>query len=533
MPGPLRTASLGSVRWGVAERPRACALPTATIVVARDAAHGVWGNLHLEKGRQRSADVRPVGARGWPRAWIKSHAHWPFEFYVPTIFTVHTLQQRTPTQHRSTCEVSLPLFEGPTGAMSLGRLRDGVDAGRPVLLRRVSASESVGFALTVRSTSRLTHPAVLKTIAVTTARDAMFVACECVDGITVFELLQVLERANAGLDAAVAVRVVADALRAAEMTSRLLERRETPRCLFIDTIWIAAYGSTLISEPLVAAFAQRGAAAADQKRELRRNQSAAADDVALALELLIRLVLGRARGSLLPVSDPRIPQELLRLRENSERWTSRGDLERALRDLPSRLVASEQAVADSLARWVGPLLKSRREVANPGRGVTAVDSSDETQSYAGLCGSAGASGPESSERIVRPTATEASGDALEETRNWRRNKRPEGATSEISTERVVLDVPFDGTESDDEQEVTRAFRPSRFLGPSVGRGAPLPSFETRSAANELLSSSGVQPHMGHVQRSERRSRRVLARAVLVMVVVAVLVWGLSHLLVRM
>jgi hypothetical protein len=415
--------------------------------------------------------------------------------------------------------------------MSLGRLRDGVDAGRPVLLRRVSASESVGFALTVRSTSRLTHPAVLKTIAVTTTRDAMFVASECIDGITVFELLQVLERANATLDAAVAVRVVADALRAAEMTSQLLQRRETPRCLFIDTIWIAAYGSTLISEPLVAAFAQRGAAAAEQKHGLRRNQSAAADDVAFALELLIRLVLGRARGSLLPVSDPRIPRELLRLRENSERWTSRGDLEQALRELPSRLVASEQAVAESLAQWAGPLLKSRREAANPGLGVRrSVDSSDDTQSYAGLCGNAGASGPESSERIVRRTATESRGDALEETRNWRRGKPQE---AEVSTERVVLDVPFDGPESDDEQEVTRAFRPSRFLGSSASCGGPLPSFEIRNAAKEPISSSGVQPHTGHVRRSEGRSRRLIVRAALGMVFVAVVVWGLSHLLVRM
>lgn len=44
----------------------------------------------------------------WPHARVKSHSQWPFVRSVPTIPTVHSMRQRTRTQHRSTCEVLLP-----------------------------------------------------------------------------------------------------------------------------------------------------------------------------------------------------------------------------------------------------------------------------------------------------------------------------------------------------------------------------------------------------------------------------------------
>lgn len=404
------------------------------------------------------------------------------------------MEQPTPAHERSKCEVVLPLFEGPSGAASLGRLTGGTSAGRPVLLRGVAAREAIGFGFALRNARRFTHPAVARALATTSSHGATYVASEYIDGIAVFELLQILERAGAGLDVAVAVRVIADASFAASRIGAFFPKRTAPRCLFSDTVWIAAYGSTLISEPFVAAHAQRGGSKAESSPLAAGGPSGAVTDVATALELLLRLVLGRAHGPVLPaLSDARIPGELRALLEGRQSFTKPEDVERALFGLPSRWIGSEAAVAEMVDRWVGPTLKARRERANPGHHAGYADTSDETVSFAQLLGTAHVSDLDSAETTTYRGAQALASEPLEETKNLRR-KPP--VDPEISVERVVLDVPFDD-DRDDDQEMTTAFRPSRLM------------------------------------RQVRPPRRALARLAPVMALIALVVWGLSHLLVRM
>src|SRR5690606_31297506 len=206
------------------------------------------------------------------------------------------------------------------------------------------------------------------------ANDTMYVASEYVDGLTVYELLHLLERAGVGLDARVATRIVADALLAADQIGGLLPGKASPRCIFADTVWIASYGGTLISEPFVADFVQRGAFRAELLPGPRGEKSLAALDAYGALELLYRLVLGRPQGPVLPLlAGANLPRELLQLLAARETWTGRADLSRALRRLRMRLFASEGSVAAMVARWAAPLLELRRDIAMPSAALTSED----------------------------------------------------------------------------------------------------------------------------------------------------------------
>jgi hypothetical protein len=120
-------------------------------------------------------------------------------------------------------------------------------------------------------------------------------------------------------------------------------------------------------------------------------------------------------------------------------------------------------------------------------------------------------------------------ESLEETKNLRRSRR---ADPEISAERVVLDVPFDDAEEDD-QEVTAAFRPSRILRDhSEASGSPQ-GVESSAIVHGTISQSGVNARRKHFWNYTRPPRRALARLAQVMALIALVVWGLSHLLVRM
>lgn len=375
---------------------------------------------------------------------------------------------------------------------------DGVDAGRPVLLRKVSPSEAPGLELMLRSAQRLTHPAIAKTLALTTTSDAMYSASEYVDGVTIFELTQILERAGAGLDVRVATRVVADALRAADQIGGLLRGVVSPRCIFADTVWIAAYGGTLISEPFLADLVQPDSFGVELSSQPDGNKTMAALDAVLALGLLFRLVLGRARGPLLPVlADSRMPKELLELMDGREGWTRRSELENALRRLPSRLFGSKADVAAVVNRWVGPTLTIRRELASPRRIALHVGANDDATAT-----------------FVQPL--------------W----RAETAGPESSVERLALHAPFGAAENDDDQEVTTAFRPSLILRSSALANGTAQLGNASVIIDGNVTQSGVNPRADFFQSHEKRPRRALAHVALVMVLIALVVWGLSHLLVR-
>lgn len=153
-----------------------------------------------------------------------------------------------------TCVPLQELFDGPLGSASIGRLSAGAETGRDVFLRRIVHQSADELAFEVQAASLVKHPNVLKVLGLAVQEQrygSLFLVSEFLVGASVMQVAEVARLRGRPLDASVCVRIVHDALVAAADARQIL--RETSqwfvrRTLFPDTIWVAEFGGTLLSE---------------------------------------------------------------------------------------------------------------------------------------------------------------------------------------------------------------------------------------------------------------------------------------------
>jgi hypothetical protein len=255
------------------------------------------------------------------------------------------------------CSLMLKLFDGQRGAMHLGRLTKGDDAGRFVLLRELAAQEVQTLASEIDLARSIAHPKLLKLIGCVRSEGHTYLAGEYVPGVALTEVRSALRKQHSTLPAAVAVRIVLDALRASVAARELLQSTtgiEAASVFHPDEIWIADFGEALIT-PVPTLSQPVG----------RTPYTSAAADTApgLIMELATGLSPARLLGQGLAEHMPAPLAEALT--KALARHVAVGDdtewvLVEALSRLPEELIASEDEVKEELLRVVGPRLESRR-----------------------------------------------------------------------------------------------------------------------------------------------------------------------------
>ncbi len=254
------------------------------------------------------------------------------------------------------CAPLLKLFEGPLGAVHLGRLTQGEEAGRFVVLRELGAPQTNLVASEIDRARAMTHPKLVKLLCLGQAEACTYLVSEYVPGVSLTELRSALRQQRTSLPVPVAVRITLDALRAALLAGRLLRSvagidAKTP--FHPDSIWLAEFGEVL-STPVPREVASD-----------RTPYSSSASDTPPGL--LMELATGLSPAKLLGRGlATQLPEPLARALASALSVHARGQgdmevmLEAALAALPSSLVASEEEVASELERVVGARLQTRR-----------------------------------------------------------------------------------------------------------------------------------------------------------------------------
>jgi eukaryotic-like serine/threonine-protein kinase len=157
-------------------------------------------------------------------------------------------------------EFIVEVAKGPLGHVWLARVLSGAEQGRMVAVRCVPLAlidpnqvaaivEAVGVACRAR------HPAIAKVLDVKVAQNELRVVGEYVEGEYLSALRTLLFRLRRPLPRPVSQRIIVGALRAADHARRDLTRLGLPvetRLLFADTVIVANFGETLITDPIVA-----------------------------------------------------------------------------------------------------------------------------------------------------------------------------------------------------------------------------------------------------------------------------------------
>lgn len=263
------------------------------------------------------------------------------------------------------CEVLFELFQGSVGAVQLGRLLKGNDAGRLVALRRLKDKPSSELASATDLARSIAHPKLAKVLGVVRDREGWYVASEYLPGVSLFELARTVVSRGVPLDTAVSVRIVLDALEAAHAARRLLmdtAQIEGVRCIHAESIWIADFGETFVAElgvaPLLGMSQEPGS---DPSPDDRQAEDA---DVYAAASELARLASTKSDAE--KASDPRrlelhkILNAILERRESRPLHTLEQFIA-ALSGLGPDLIASEEQVCRELERVMGGTLERRTQ----------------------------------------------------------------------------------------------------------------------------------------------------------------------------
>jgi hypothetical protein len=255
------------------------------------------------------------------------------------------------------CELLLKLFTGQRGAVHLGRLLRGGDAGRFVLLREVADAAVGTLASDVDIARSIAHPKLLKLLGVLRSEGHAYLASEYVPGVALTELRDAVRKTGVPIRASVAARIVRDALDASTIASKLLRDAagiDTVNAFHPDAIWIAEFGETLLSlvapeQPVGGSIAPSGAG----------TDSAVGLIMQLATGLSPTQVLSEGVSAHFPAA---LAEALSSALARAAR--SRSDGEAALLDalnaLPGPLLANEEQVKQELQRMVAGALLLRR-----------------------------------------------------------------------------------------------------------------------------------------------------------------------------
>jgi serine/threonine-protein kinase len=266
-------------------------------------------------------------------------------------------------------DISEELYRGCLGALLLGKAVRGHHAGRKVMLRELPSVALAQFERTVDAILGVAHPRLIKLLGLVSLHHRPYLISEHVDGISLGELQRLTAALTAPVLPAVALRIAFDALLAASAASEELTYHTNEplgHCLFPDTLWVASFGETLLSDAGVARLlattparaststwispeAQQGSdwggtsnvyAAGVMIWELVTGQSLPNDDLAV-----LKSALESSLGPELPTT-PRVLQIVGRALANDprERFRGPGEMIRAIQGLPSSLLASDAQV---------------------------------------------------------------------------------------------------------------------------------------------------------------------------------------------
>lgn len=267
------------------------------------------------------------------------------------------------------CELLLKLFAGKRGAVHLGRLLRGEDAGRFVLLREVSESAVATLASDVDMARSIAHPKLLKLLGVLRSEGEAYLASEYVPGVALTELRDAVRKAGVPIRASVAARIVRDALDASLVASNLLRDAagiDGVNAFHPDAIWIAEFGETLLS--LVAPEQSAGGSIAPSGAG---TDSAVGLIMQLATGLSPTQVLSDGVAAHFPVALAEALKSTLALAAHS-RAAGEASLLESLNSLPPPLLATHDQVKQELQRLVPGALLLRR-------GLQGVEQQDERE----------------------------------------------------------------------------------------------------------------------------------------------------------
>jgi len=264
------------------------------------------------------------------------------------------------------CVALFELFRGGAGPVQLGRLHDGREAPRLVSLRRLANLPTRELESAASRAQGVTHPRLAKLLGTYQHEDAWYVASEYISGVTLFELGQTAVRQRNPVHAAVAVRIVLDALRVTAEAAQLIEESTiSARCLYPESLWISDSGELFVAELLVAPVLARTTTGASYVA-VTAGMSAQASDVRAAAVELARLACGRLmNGNPASWQTPELPEELSELlaravaggpgTENAVAFAN------ALEALNPHLIAGREEVRVEVQRLMGAERTRRQE----------------------------------------------------------------------------------------------------------------------------------------------------------------------------
>jgi hypothetical protein len=258
---------------------------------------------------------------------------------------VSDAQASTPVAQK--CETLLLLFKGPSGTARVGRLLGGAEAGRTVLLREVAGLPDDQLIAEIGAVSMLAHPSLLKVLGLARSRKTQHIASEFIAGASLLQVEQARSR-ESPLELSVCLKIVYDALVAASIAKRVFEdagRVPARRMIFSDTVWIAEFGQTLLTEAGIShrLHGREGAGLGSSDSE-----SGVDPDVLAAGTELRRLVLDQTGNLTLPAAHQNAVMSMLERSEGpaANRFSSVEEMVRALEALPAGSIATEDEVGD-------------------------------------------------------------------------------------------------------------------------------------------------------------------------------------------
>ena len=264
-------------------------------------------------------------------------------------------------------DVLFEMFNGALGGIHLGRLLKGHDAGRLVTLRKLRGAISTELAVATDLARSIAHPKLVKVLGMVSEPDATYLASEHIFGVTLFELGRTASNRQLAVLPNVAVRIVLDALLAADAAQRLLTETlgsHPVRIIDPECVWIADFGETFVAEVLLAPLLAQASKSTTWHAEL---DVGAADVRVAALELVRMTCAGLSADDPLHTDLSALPDELQAVLTQAlghgsmVGYADPRAFSDALLDLDESLVATEEQVGQELRRLMGTVLNVRRQ----------------------------------------------------------------------------------------------------------------------------------------------------------------------------